>query len=257
MRNEKYLRVALSAAVSAAEVAFKTANNEINRHKGAHRDIVTQSDIDANNVILKKLAQIGHQVISEETSIPEVIPWKDGVWVVDPIDGSVNFAHGLEYFSTSVCYMKDREFIYGVVCAPSINELFFNLSPSKALLNGRVISHTHTKLENSLLAMSFPAHTNSWAYELFRVANESSRGCLRTGCASLNICWAAASKLQGAFGVSAKLWDVAGAIAIAKASGCHVHVEYSENGFEVDYIIGSKHVVESLRSLMEKIKSQK
>jgi myo-inositol-1(or 4)-monophosphatase len=123
MRNEKYLRVALSAAVSAAEVAFKTANNEINRYKGAHRDIVTQSDIDANNVILKKLAQIGHQVISEEASIPEIISWKDGVWVVDPIDGSVNFAHGLEYFSTSVCYMKDREFIYGVVCAPSIKSI--------------------------------------------------------------------------------------------------------------------------------------
>jgi myo-inositol-1(or 4)-monophosphatase len=84
---------------------------------------------------------------------------------------------------------------------------------------------------------------------LFQSVNESTRGCLRTGSAALNICWAAAGKLQLAYGFGAKVWDVAGALAVAKAAGCTVLTLFQPNTLILDYCVGSDEAVAHLTKL--------
>jgi myo-inositol-1(or 4)-monophosphatase len=196
-------------------------------------------------LLRKKLEATGIPVVSEEDSsledkTPEVF------WVVDPIDGTVNYLNGLPMFTVSVGLVDRGECTLGAVCAPGLNELYFTLNSSRALMNGRPFEHQHSNVEDSLVAATFPAKANQTYYDLFRDVNEFTCGCLRSGSASLNICWAASGKLHAAYGFEAKLWDVAGAIAIAKSAGCEILVRQKPNSLMLDYFVGSKKVVEKI-----------
>jgi myo-inositol-1(or 4)-monophosphatase len=235
------IKIALDAVLTGAKIADEAIGIKVLNNKGSLRDIVTQ-----------KLNASGLPVISEEKHDPaEDTP--DVFWVVDPIDGTVNFANGLPQFAVSAGLVENYEFKLGVVCAPSLDELYFTLNTERSLMNGRPFSHLHRPLADALLAASFSAKSPQNYYTLFQKLNESTRGCLRTGSAALNICWAAAGKLQAAYGFQAKLWDLAGALAIARAAGCEIALRYQPNAFTLDYCVGSKDAVEHVKNLAQKI----
>jgi myo-inositol-1(or 4)-monophosphatase len=244
------IKTAIGAVLAGAKIAELTIGAQVVNHKGNLRDIVTQADIDISELLEKELSITGLPVISEEKyEIAKSIPDADVFWVVDPIDGTVNFSHGLPFFAVSVGLVEKGEFKLGVVCAPVLDELYFTLNTGKALLNGKLFKHVHLLREDALMAASFSAKSSKSCYDLFQEVNESTRGCLRTGSAALNICWAATGKLQAAYGFNAKLWDVAGALAIAKAAGCNVSLRYKPNGLLLDYCVGSQDAVNHIISL--------
>jgi myo-inositol-1(or 4)-monophosphatase len=236
------IKSVLNAVLAGSRLAEEAVGNQILGRKGNLRDIVTQADIDICELLRKKLEVTGIPVVSEEGSAledktPEVF------WVVDPIDGTVNYLNGLPIFTVSVGLVDRGEYSLGAVCAPGLNELYFTLNSSRALMNGRSFEHQHSNVEDGLVSATFPAKADQTFYDLFREVNEFTCGCLRTGSASLNICWAASGKLQAAYGFEAKLWDVAGAIAIAKSAGCEVVVRRKPNSLIIDYFVGSKKMV--------------
>ena len=245
------IKVALDAVLAGTKIADAAGGTQVLNHKGSLRDIVTQTDIDISELLENNLSTTGLPVISEEKQDP-ARGTPDVFWVVDPIDGTVNFAHGLQQFAVSVGLVENGEFKLGVVCAPSLDELYFTLNTERALLNGRPFSHVHRPLEDALVAASFSAKVPQAHYKLFQEVNESTRGCLRTGSAALNICWAAAGKLQAAYGFKAKLWDVAGALAIARAAGCEIVLRYQPNALTLDYCVGSQGTVRHVNSLAQK-----
>jgi myo-inositol-1(or 4)-monophosphatase len=245
------IKIALDAVLAGAKIADEASGIKVLNNKGSLRDIVTQTDIHISELLCGKLNASGLPVISEERYDPSK-DTPDVFWVVDPIDGTVNFANGLPQFAVSVGLVENCEFKLGVVCAPSLDELYFTLNTERALLNGRPFSHVHRPLADALLAASFSAKAPQHYYTLFQQVNESTRGCLRTGSAALNICWAAAGRLQAAYGFQAKLWDLAGALAIARAAGCEIALHYQPNALTLDYCVGSKDAVEHIKSLAQK-----
>jgi myo-inositol-1(or 4)-monophosphatase len=248
--NNALIKAALSAVLAGAKIADAAAGTQVLNHKGSLRDIVTQTDIDISELLEKQLGSTGLPVISEEQHDPAK-GTPDVCWVVDPIDGSVNFSHGLDLFAVSAGLVENGDFKLGVVCAPALDELYFTLNADHALLNGRPFTHMHRRQEDALVAVSFSAKSPQSFYNLFQQVNESTRGCLRTGSAALNICWAATGKLQAAYGFHAKLWDVAGALAIARAAGCKVALRYQPNALTLDYCIGSQDAVRHIINLAQ------
>ena len=77
----------------------------------------------------------------------------------------------------------------------------------------------------------------SQEYDLFRELNDRSRGCLRIGSAALAVCWVASGRLNCAYGINVKIWDVAGALAIARQAGCHTYLR-TRTSYQVDFIVG-------------------
>ena len=170
-------------------------------------------------------------------------------WAVDPIDGTVNFSNGLSQFAICAGLVANGVFELGVVCAPALDELYFTLHEGSALFNGRPFRLAHQTTANALVAASFSSKAEASQYDLFRSVNESTRGCLRTGSAALNICWAATGRLQAAFGFEAKLWDVSAALAIARAAGCELVVRPGGDALSVDYCVGTADTVQHITQL--------
>lgn len=242
-----WIKTAVEAVLAGAKLAETASANQVLNQKGSLRDIVTQADLDISAVLTEKLTATGIAVVSEEhvqaASTPEVF------WAVDPIDGTVNFSHGLPHYAVSAGLVQNGKFDLGVVCAPALDELYFTLNPQRALLNGRPITHVHRPLHDTLAAASFSARADTGQYLLFQAVNESTRGCLRSGSAALNICWAAAGKLQLAYGFGAKIWDVAAALAIAKAAGCALQLHFKPSSLTLDYCVGSDEALTHLTQL--------
>jgi myo-inositol-1(or 4)-monophosphatase len=248
IEHARLIKIALEAVLAGAQMAERLGPSAATGHKGSLRDIVTAADLAIGDLLETRLEATGLPVVSEERFAVDD-PMPDVFWAVDPIDGTVNFAHSLPMYVLSAGLAEKNEFPLGVVCAPALDELYFTLNPEKALFNGRPFEHVHGPMQEALIAASFAARGDRSQYDLFQQANESSRGCLRSGSAGLNICWAAAGKLQAAYGFQAKLWDVAGALAIARAAGCAVALQRRPGSVQLDYVVGSREVVEQLAKL--------
>jgi len=248
--HDSLIKSALRAVLAGSSLAeTAVADSQLVIQKSNFRDIVTETDLQISQLIIDRLAETGLPVISEE----EIAKFDEYsvYWAVDPIDGTVNFSHGLSNFAISVGLVENNNFSLGVVCAPKLDEIYFTINNRKALMNGRPFMHTHRTVTEALVASSFSNNAITLDYEIYRSVNDSTRGCLRTGSAALNICWAAAGKMQAAYGFSAKLWDVAGALAIASAAGCEVRVDQTNEPLTLDYIVGSKLVVNHITQLIK------
>lgn len=247
-KYDGYVKVALSAVLEASKLAESAIDRSVVSHKDGLRDIVTNVDIAISNLLCSRLVDTGISVVSEEDAFYGVLP--KNFWVVDPIDGTVNFSNGLNLYAISIGLIEDSLPVLGFVCAPSLDELYITLAPGSVFLNGKPIKHHHKIYKESLIAASFSGKPDDSEFKLFQAINSTTRGCLRTGSAAINICWAAIGRLQGAYGLKAKLWDVAGAIAIAKSAGCEVVTKtYEENPLLIDYVVGSEGVVRQICDL--------
>jgi myo-inositol-1(or 4)-monophosphatase len=229
--------------MNGAQIAEANSGARAIAQKESLRDIVTAVDLAIDNVLRSGLEATGIPVISEEFTFSPMVLEMGRYWVIDPIDGTVNFAHRIPFFAVSAGLVDGEEFSIGVVCAPDLDELYFTLEPNKALINGQTMQHVHQDRENSLFAASFNAISTDAEYALLKALNNKTRGCLRMGSAALNLCWTAAGKLQCAYGFRVKLWDVAGGMAIAKAAGCAIEIRRYPGEPVIDYAVGSKDAV--------------
>ena len=249
-------QLAIRAAVESGRMASERPLHSAAVAKETSRDIVTPIDIAIEVHVRKLLADSGHPVIGEETNsdcrqIFESTP----VWLVDPIDGTANYANGLDYFAVSVALCQCGDFLLGAVCVPRANELFCTFGRTRALLNGKTINHEHRSPNSSLVAASFSGAMGDILqrrkeYDLFGTINDRTRGCLRLGSAATNICFTAAGRLQAAYGIRAKIWDVAAGLAIAIGAGCKVAIAIAEDKTHIDYIVGSRETVDMIHELL-------
>jgi myo-inositol-1(or 4)-monophosphatase len=145
-------------------------------------------------------------------------------WVIDPLDGTTNFVHGMPVWCTSIGLCQGNEAIVGVIYDPSSNECFTAWKGGGAFLNGQPIRiSTIPSLEQSLFATGFPYDDfgREEAYiALFRDMMRSTRGLRRLGSAALDMAWTACGRLEGFYEYGLNPWDVAaGAIIVQEAGG--------------------------------------
>jgi len=183
-------------------------------------DLVTDADIASQRVIRDTLlgAFPEHGFLGEENeSIP---PGRDGFrWIVDPLDGTTNFVHGLPHYAVSIGLEQHGELIAGVVYEPTHDECYMATLGEGAFLNGQPmrVSRT-TELSQALVAVSFPPRPIPDSPEVRRFLEvlPACRATRRTGSSALNLCWVAAGRFDAFWSYDTKPWDVAAGVLIVR-----------------------------------------
>ena len=189
-------------------------------------DLVTEVDHQSEALVLGEIQRLfpGHQIVSEEAGL---VPGRAGdQWYVDPLDGTVNYAHGIPVFTVSIAYARDGLVRLGVVYDPMRDELFAAERSHGAHCNGRSLHVSQvTDLQRSLLVTGFPYDT--WVaprnnVEYFGRFTKLSQGVRRLGSAALDLCYIAAGRFEGYWELTIMPWDVAAGGLIAAEAGATV-----------------------------------
>ncbi|MFT6167371.1 MAG: myo-inositol-1(or 4)-monophosphatase [Vicingaceae bacterium] len=147
-------------------------------------------------------------------------------WIIDPLDGTTNFLHGIPTYSVSVALKRNDTIVIGVVYEVNRDECFYAWEGSEAFLNGAKIEVSSTsKLEDSLLATGFPyydyQHLDNY-FELLKVLAKNTRGVRRIGSAAVDLVYMACGRFDAFFEYSLHAWDVAAGAFIAQQAGATV-----------------------------------
>jgi myo-inositol-1(or 4)-monophosphatase len=195
--------------------------------KSTRRDLVTDADRAAEAAVLGRLrAEFPGDAIVSEESAADPQRGARRAWIVDPLDGTVNFAHGIPLFSVSVALVEDGRPVVGVVHAPLLGETFEGVPGDGASRNGTPIRVSATSdLADALLATGFAYDLENLPDDnldnLARVAKRA-RGVRRLGSAALDLAWVAAGRLDGFWELHLSPWDVAAGAALVAAAGGRV-----------------------------------
>jgi myo-inositol-1(or 4)-monophosphatase len=221
----KFLSTAWQAASAAGEVIRENWERPRTiEYKGAI-DLVTSVDRDAERTILDVLQREfpEHGFLSEEA---EAIEGRSNEyrWIIDPLDGTTNFAHGYPHMGVSIALEQSGRSILGLVYDPLRRECFRAVAGQGATLNGTPIRpSTIDELDKSLLATGFPYDRRQHADEylaFFRAFLTRCQGIRRAGSAALDLCYLASGRIDGFWELKLKPWDVAaGALILAEAGG--------------------------------------
>lgn len=206
--------------------------------KGKH-NYVTYVDKTAEKYLVDGLSELFPQAgfIAEEGTESRLDDTYN--WIVDPLDGTTNFIHGLAPFCISIALKKDDHIILGVIYDPNTKEAFYAWEGSPAFLNQKQISISQTKqLDNALIATGFPYSNYEFMdqyIELFKWSMENTRGVRRLGSAAIDLAYVACGRMDGFFEYGLSPWDVAaGSFIVQQAGG---QVRDFKNGS--DFIFGS------------------
>ncbi|MCX6248531.1 MAG: inositol monophosphatase family protein [Bacteroidetes bacterium] len=192
--------------------------------KGIH-NFVTYVDKGSEEKLLKGLSKIlpGTGFIAEES--PE-LEMKERNWVIDPLDGTTNFIHGVPVYSISIALMEKSEVILGVILEVNQDECFYTWKGAPSMLNGkRILVSETTRLSDSLLATGFPYYDYSRLgpyMNLFRYLMEYSHGIRRLGSAAADLAYVACGRFEGFYEYGLSPWDVAAGTILVKNAGGRV-----------------------------------
>lgn len=195
------------------------------RYKGTV-DLVTEADLACEREIIRLIKeQYPQDRIVAEESANSPGPSTEPCWVIDPLDGTTNFVHGLPIFAVSIAWRDANQTMVGVVYNPVADEQFVAVSGAGATLNGVSIHVSSTnKLEQSLLVTGFPYDHDTVferSFELFHAYYSRCQGVRRLGAAALDMCYVAAGRLDAYYEAHLKPWDICAGDLICREAGGH------------------------------------
>ena len=217
----------LSAMIAAEEEA-----SELMLHAGAilaerktdRRDVVTEYDRKVQNQLIARLSTAvpGAKFFCEENDRHDDLG-AEHLFIIDPIDGTMNFVHGLNHSCISVAYMSRGTLLAGAIRNPYVNEQFTALRGEGAFLNGQPIHVSEARLCDTLVVCGTAPYENNSPEKTFRLMEKAYRASLdirRQGSAALDLCSVAAGRAGVYFEMALSLWDyAAGALLVEEAGG--------------------------------------
>ncbi|MFM7517327.1 MAG: inositol monophosphatase family protein [Pirellula sp.] len=228
----------LQSAVSTAKLAASQAGEILLSMRGSAavhtksgKDLVTDADLAAQIAICQSLGKAypEHGFLGEEGAVGILESQKLGLqrspycWVVDPLDGTTNYAHGFPQYAVSIALTYERHPVIGVIFDPEAKEMFTAVKGQGALLNDRSIrTSAQSELSQSLVAAGLSPNLKEGSIEIRNVNRMllASQGLRRLGSAALNLCYVACGRLDGYWGGTLKLWDIAaGVLLVREAQG--------------------------------------
>ena len=253
MKWEFEAEIALRATSSAGSLLNHIVVGSI-AEKENYKDIVTEFDFAVGkhiNTILSTSSN--YPIVNEEFTDSHSNVYKHPYWVVDPIDGTTNFSTGMHLFASSVGLVENNDFLVGAIYAPKTKELYFTYGDQGSYLNGKLIGvKKNINLKQASVVASFanmPGDPKQ--YEAFGEINDKSRTLLRLGSAALNIAYVCDGRLNGAYGIKAKIWDIGASLALAKHAGATVFYEFIDN-ITLNYVVGSSNVVSEIKDILSR-----
>lgn len=219
------LKSALEVGGEVLKSNYGLKSLEIYRKSNSAIDLVTVADKKAEESITATIlgAFPDHQILGEESGLSSETNASGYRWLVDPLDGTTNFAHGVPIFSVSIAVENEGELVAAGVFNPITNEMFLAEKGKGATFNGEKIHVSETiQLSNSLLISGFPydrrermAHyLKAWDLMLMK-----SQGMLRLGSAAIDLCYVACGRVEGYWEENLQPWDTAAGTLIVREAG--------------------------------------
>jgi myo-inositol-1(or 4)-monophosphatase len=216
-----------------------TFSNDKIEMKGLN-DLVSYVDKTAEQQLIAALSPLvpGVAYIAEESfyqkQLPEKLPAQGSFWIIDPLDGTTNFIHGLPVFAVSVALYVDGALRLGVVWEVTSNECFYAWQGGGAWLNGKKVNvSAFQDLGKSLLATGFPYYDFGRMDDYLQIIHnlmKKSHGLRRMGSAAVDLAFVACGRFEGFFEYNLKPWDVAaGALLVIEAGGLVTDFEGNDN----------------------------
>ncbi|NHN49505.1 inositol monophosphatase [Halostella sp. JP-L12] len=212
-------QVAEDAAKAAGEALRELhGQTESVEYKSDKSDIVTEADYKADNIITTVVENEfpDHGIRSEESD--ERVGSSDYTWLIDPLDGTGNFAHGNPNYSISIALLEDEEPVMGVVYAPETDEMFAAIEGEGATLDGMPISTTDRSSLDECMLLSGYDPDGAFLSHCY----QETRGVRSLGSAALSLCYLASGSADALWEYDTYPWDVAAGIVIAREAGATV-----------------------------------
>lgn len=192
--------------------------------KSVQSNLVTEVDHKSEEIIIETLQKDfpDFDILAEESGSTSTKN-SEFMWVIDPLDGTTNFAHGLPIFSISIGLIKGNEVIAGVVYDPTRDQMFLAEKGKGAFLNGKKLSVSKTKdIKKALLVTGFPYNIEEnpdRCFERFIIMTRNSRAVRRLGSAALDFAYVAAGIFDGFWEVKLNPWDIAAGLLLVREAG--------------------------------------
>jgi myo-inositol-1(or 4)-monophosphatase len=209
-------------------------------------DFVSTADKKAEDALYKELkkARPSYGFLMEESG--EIKGESEYTWIIDPLDGTTNFLHGIPHFAISIGLQKENELIAGVIYDPIKNELFYGEKGGGAFLNERRLRvSARSQLADALLATGIPhvLHEENvrdkYLSNLKKIMPQVA-GIRRQGAASLDLAYVAAGRYEGYWEASLSPWDMAAGIVIVREAGGYIcDLQGGEDFFDLNSILAS------------------
>lgn len=230
------LNIAVKAARRAGALinraSFDVGGLTVTRKR--HNDYVTEVDHAAERAILDVLTEAypNHGILAEESGATGSSS-SEYQWVIDPLDGTTNFMHGVPQYAVSIALLHREVITQAVVYDPARNELYTASRGRGAYMNDRRLRVSKTAtLKDGLISTGFPfrdlANLDNYM-AMFRAVTEHSSGVRRPGAAALDLAWVASGRFDGFWEMGLAAWDLAaGALLITEAGGMIADVDGSD-----------------------------
>lgn len=234
-----YANIALRAAREARHVLIRAMDrlDELSITEKAVNDFVSNVDRDAETVIAEALhtAYPKHGVRGEERG--QIYPEGEVNWVIDPLDGTLNYLQGIPHFCISIAAMRGRRVEHGIILDPVRSEEFVASRGEGATLNGRRMRvSAKTRLDEAVLTTGIPPHAIRKHHDAYTAMlgdlTQECRGIRRMGSAALDLAYVAAGRADGFFELGLSLWDIAAGVLLVQEAG----------GFSSDFVGGDSHL---------------
>ena len=257
------LNIAIRAARNAGDIITRYVDRIDTLKIGTkqHNDFVTEVDQQAEQEILYTLkkAYPDHAFLAEESGKHnEQKDSKHPLWIIDPLDGTTNFIHGIPQFAVSIALQQDNHLQVGVIYDPMSQELFTATRGGGARLNDRRMRmNPNARLEGSLIGTGFPYYRFDALDNYMGILKEvitKTAGARRPGSAALDLAYTAAGRYAGFWEFNLQPWDIAaGALLVQEAGGMVSDFDntdgYLQNG---NIVCGAPHVHQELLEIIQR-----
>jgi myo-inositol-1(or 4)-monophosphatase len=260
MENRDLLGFAVDVARGAGEILRRNHGAEQSVHYKGETNLVTDVDRQSEEYIIGRIRSAfpDHGILSEESS--EILSPSAFRWIVDPLDGTTNYAHNYPCFCVSIAVERDGKVLAGAVYDPLREELFTATSGGGAHLKGMPISVSATgNLRQSLLATGFAYDVNTAAdnnLDYFREFVFTGQAIRRDGSAALDLCYLACGRFDGFWELSLKPWDTAaGLLILVEAGGVATRLDGSPyHVHHPDIIASNGKIHEQMLAVIRRVK---
>ena len=216
------LNIMIKASEKASKILIRDFGEIENLQvsKKGPADFVTNSDLKVEKIIIEELkkARPNYSIISEENGIEDNKD-KENVWIIDPIDGTINFLHGVPHFAISIALKSNNEIVSGLIFDPIKNEIFYAEKNNGAFFNNhRIRVSKKNDVDDCLFATGG------------KIEKEIDLTYRKSGCAALDMAYVASGRFDGYFQNNLNLWDIAaGIILVNEAGGVLNEIDLSVN----------------------------
>ena len=209
--------------------------------KKGPKDFVTNSDLKTEKIIIDELikARPNYSILSEENGYSENKDLKN-TWIIDPIDGTVNFLHGIPHFAISIALKTNNEIVSGLIYDPIKDEMFFAEKNNGAYFNNRRVRVSN---KNNLDECLFVTGG--------KLKNEPDITIRKSGCAALDMAYIASGRYDGYFQDGLNLWDIAAGIILVKEAGGIISDINLNNNENIKVIASNSNIGSKLRKKLD------